>query len=253
MATHSRLTGWRWTAFLLGSLWVAIGCNPATLTGILMPFSDDRVPPVCPLAKKKEVTVCVVTNFAGLETRLETAPAANELAELFALQLRKRAEENREKIKVLAPSKTRNYAGAADFTGRTLQDIGKQCKADYVVSLEIASMDVYERKSSQMLYRGNTDINILVVDVRISAERSARRRRHGRAAVPPAVPRRRGRRPGPHIHGVPERTTQCDRLTTVFSTFHPSRDRQGVVSVTPLANARGSDAHYRRALLCNSQ
>ncbi len=154
MATHSRLTGWKWTAFLLGSLWVAIGCNPATLTGILMPFSDDRVPPVCPLAKKKEVTVCVVTNFAGLETRLETAPAANELAELFALQLRKRAEENREKIKVLAPSKTRNYAGAADFTGRTLQDIGKQCKADYVVSLEIASMDVYERKSSQMLYRG---------------------------------------------------------------------------------------------------
>jgi len=165
MATHSRLTGWKWTAFLLGTLWVAIGCNPATLTGILMPFSDDRVPPVCPLAKKKEVTVCVVTNFAGLETRLETAPAANELAELFALQLRKRAEENREKIKVLAPSKTRNCAGAADFTGRTLQDIGKQCKADYVVSLEIASMDVYERKSSQMLYRGNTDINILVVDV----------------------------------------------------------------------------------------
>ena len=149
--------------FLLGSLWVAIGCTPATLTGILMPFSDDRVPPVCPLAKKKEVTVCVVTNFAGLETRLDMLPAANELAELFAQQLRKRADENRDKIKVMAPSKTRNFASAADFTGRTLQDIGKQCKADYVISLEITGLDLYERKSAQMLYRGNADINVRIV------------------------------------------------------------------------------------------
>src|SRR5438105_2191180 len=108
MATHSRLAGWKWTAFLLGSLWATIGCTPATLTYMLMPFSDDRVPPVCKLAKKQEVTVCIVTNFAGLETRLDTIPAAHELSELFAQQLRKRAEENKEKIKVIPPSKTRN-------------------------------------------------------------------------------------------------------------------------------------------------
>jgi hypothetical protein len=166
MATQSRLTAWKWTAFILGSLWAAIGCTPGTLTGLLMPFSDDKVPPVCKLAKpKQEVTVCIVTNFAALETRLDTVPAANELSELFAQQLRKRAEENKEKIKVLPPSKTRSYASAADFTGRTLQDIGKQCKADYVISLEITGLELYERRSAQMLYHGNADINIQVVDV----------------------------------------------------------------------------------------
>jgi hypothetical protein len=165
MATQSRLTGWKWTAFILGSLWAAIGCTPGTLTGLLMPFADDKVPPVCKLAKKQEVTVCIVTNFATLETRLDTVPAANELSELFAQQLRKRAEENKEKIRVLPPGKTRSYASAADFTGRTLQDIGKQCKADYVISLEITNLELYERRSSQMLYHGNADINIQVVDV----------------------------------------------------------------------------------------
>jgi len=165
MATKSRLTGWKWTAVILGSLWAAVGCTPATLTYMLMPFSDDKVAPVCKLAKKQEVTVCIVTNFATLETRLDTVPAASELSELFAQQLRKRAEENKEKIKVLPPSKTRSYASAADFTGRTLQDVGKQCKADYVISLEITKLDLYEPRSNQLLYHGNTDINIQVVDV----------------------------------------------------------------------------------------
>jgi hypothetical protein len=167
MAKHSRLRAWKWTALLLGTLWVSIGCTPATLTYFLMPFSDDRIPAKCPLpaAGKKEVTVCIVTEFAALETSPETAPAERELAELFAQQLRKRCQENKEKVKVIPPEKVRSYKRQSDLATRSNHDIGKHFKADYVITLEINQLAIYEKGSSRSLFRGNTEINIQVVDV----------------------------------------------------------------------------------------
>lgn len=164
-ARKSRLSGWKWTAFILGALWVSIGCGPANITYLLLPFSDDRIPPKCKLASSKEVTVCIVTNFATLEARPDAVPAEGELAELLAQQLRTRATENKEKIKVVPTSKVRSYQNQADAGTRPLHDIGKHFKADYVVALEISNLSLYEYKSAQQLYRGNTEINVQVVDV----------------------------------------------------------------------------------------
>lgn len=162
---QSPLRAWRWTALLLGTLWVSIGCTPATVTWFFLPFSDDRLPAKCPLADKKEVTVCIVTDFATLETRPETAPAERELAETFAQQLRKRCQENKEKIKIVPPDKVRGYRRQADFATLSNHDVGKHFKADYVVALEINHLSIYEKGSSHSLYRGNTELNVQVVDM----------------------------------------------------------------------------------------
>ena len=162
MATESHLRSWKWTALLLGTLWVSIGCTPATISYFFLPST---VPPVCKLAKKKEVTVCIVTNFASLETRSEAIHADRELAETFADQLRNRAKENREKIKVVSPDKVRAYQIEGELAGRSLHDIGTHFKADYVIALDVNQLSLYEHGSSQQLYRGVTDLNIQVIDV----------------------------------------------------------------------------------------
>jgi hypothetical protein len=154
----------KWTILLLGTLWVSIGCGPATLSYFVLPFADDRIPPKCKLASKKEVTVCILTNFASLETRPDAVPAEAELAELFAQQLRKRAQEHKEKIKVVPPAKVRAIQHRADLASRSLQEIGKELQADYVIALEIGALSLYEKSSFQQLYRGNMEINVQVVD-----------------------------------------------------------------------------------------
>lgn len=189
MATSSNLRGWKWTAFLLGTLWVSVGCGPANLAMLLVPFSDDRVPPKCKLAAKKEITVCLVTHFASLETRSDVIPAEAELAELFAQQLRKRAEVNKERIKIVPPAKVRSFQNRADFAARSLYDVGKHFEADYVVSLEIANLSLYEKASHQMLYRGNTEIAVNVIDMKKPAGEGTIFTEHYRREYPSGGPR----------------------------------------------------------------
>lgn len=153
---------WRWAALILGLAWLSIGCSPATLSFFFMPFTDTNIPPRCKLAaKNKEVTVCIVSNFASLETRGDIVPADGELAALVAGQLRKRTKENRENVTVIDPSRTRNQA----LSGRSLQEIGAQFKADYVIALEIQNLTLYE-KGTNLLYRGNIDMVVRVADAK---------------------------------------------------------------------------------------
>jgi len=154
-----------WTIAILGLTWLVIGCNPATLNYLLMPFSDDRVPPECKLASKdKEVQVAIMTTFAYLQTQPELLPVEMELGERLAQTLRERCKENKEKIKIIPAAKVKSAVNAA---GQAVSphEIGKQLKADYVISLEINSMTLYQRGSSQTLYRGNTEINVNVFEI----------------------------------------------------------------------------------------
>ncbi len=169
MAAQSHVKSWRWAAFLLGSLWVSIGCTPATLTYMLMPFSDDRIQPRCKLAEKKEVTVCVVANVDVQDIRPDAVPAAVELADLYTQQLRRRANENKDRIKIVPAAKVRDYANHGDAPLSPVE-IGKHFKADYVIALQVSKLTLYERSSFQQLFRGNTEIDVKVLDLRKPAE-----------------------------------------------------------------------------------
>src|SRR5262245_16815323 len=87
-----------WAALVLGTAWLAIGCSPASLSYLFLPFVEDKIPAKCKLAtSEKEVQVAILTNFASLETRPELVPADTELSERLAQQLRKRFADNKEK------------------------------------------------------------------------------------------------------------------------------------------------------------
>src|SRR5262249_8384019 len=132
-----------WATAILGTVWLSIGCNPATLNYLLMPFAPDKEPPKCALAVKgKEVQVAVLCNFAKLETRTEILPAETELADKLAQCIKDRCKENKEKVSIIPNARVRsamNQGGQAV----SAQEIGKQVKADYVISLEINHMQLY--------------------------------------------------------------------------------------------------------------
>src|SRR2546425_10588830 len=152
--------GWYWAALLLGTVALAIGCNPGTLSYFLMPWVDDKVPPRVKLAGDKEVTVVVTSSFAYLDTRAEHQMFDQELSERLTAAMSKRFAANKEKVKIVPTAKVRSYVNSRSIDGNLVDkhDLGKHFKADYVIALEISpGLSLYEYKSPQ-LYRGSGEI-----------------------------------------------------------------------------------------------
>src|SRR6516162_7787893 len=87
-----------WALYVLTGFWLSFGCNPATLSMLLMPWVDDKEPPRCKLsAPNKDTTIAIVTSFGNHELELypELTPTDNELSEKLAAILRERFAANK--------------------------------------------------------------------------------------------------------------------------------------------------------------
>lgn len=155
-----------WTCLLLGALWFSVGCNPTTLGLLLAPWVDDKIPAKCKLSSKdKEVTIALVCNFTNPVTRMELIAADNELAERLIHAANKSFKDNKEKVKFVSLGQVRAYQAKMSAGGVVSdQEIGKHFNADYVLGLDINSMDLYAYKSSQ-LFQGRTNITVRVSDM----------------------------------------------------------------------------------------
>jgi hypothetical protein len=164
-ASHERR--WRWAALLLGAIVLSIGCNPATLSYFMLFGKEDKNDPECVIASpKKPVKLVILAAFANLETRPELMQADLELAERLTQALAKRYEENKDKVKIVSVREVKAFQGMTpDWREWTAREIGKHFSADYVLSLEINSMTLYEKGSYNRLYRGQTEIASTVTDV----------------------------------------------------------------------------------------
>ncbi len=161
MKLHAR----RW--FLAGLFAAALcgGCDPATLSYFLLPETKDA-PELRRLAsddKKKEVKVAILTH-TELETRPELIQADRQLAEYLAKQLRERCAENREKVTIIPTRRVEEYKSAHPRWHDPLE-VGRELKVDYVIYLEINSMSLYEKGSSNLMYRGRASVSVALVDV----------------------------------------------------------------------------------------
>jgi hypothetical protein len=158
---------WRRAAVVLGMVVFSIGCNPAAMSYFLLFGKEDKNEPDCQIAVKgKEVKLVIVTAFAGLETRPELAQVDQELAERLAQVLKKRFQENKEKVAVVSPNQVKLFQSKhPDWREWPMRDIGKHFSADYVLSLEINTMSLYEKGSFNRLYHGQTEIALTVTDV----------------------------------------------------------------------------------------
>ncbi|HZY87827.1 MAG TPA: hypothetical protein VFE78_23525 [Gemmataceae bacterium] len=160
MKAHAR----RWSLALLVAAACA-GCDPATTAYFLLPETKDP-PELRRLSsddKKKEVKVAILTH-TQLETRPELIQADRQLAESLAKQLRERFAENREKVVVVSPRRVEEYKNSHP-RWRDPLEVGRELRVDYVIYLEINSMSLYEKGSSNLMYRGRTNISVSLVDV----------------------------------------------------------------------------------------
>src|SRR4051812_45526927 len=93
-----------WGLVLLGFVWAGLGCSPAALSFLALPFVDDKIPAKYKIASAdKEVTVAVVAWFGSLEVRPELMPAESEIAERWCPQLRDRFKYSGGKVKMGPP------------------------------------------------------------------------------------------------------------------------------------------------------
>jgi hypothetical protein len=152
----------------LVGLWALSGCNPASLAMLMYPFLDDKEPAKCKIAASdKETTVAIVTWFGdrGLSMWPDVMPADSELSEKLAVLLRDRYAMNKEKVKIVPNAQVRSCQNKQVGNTWSPAEIGKRVKADKVIALEITSLSLHEKGSSQTLFRGNTEIGIKVYDL----------------------------------------------------------------------------------------
>ncbi len=172
---------------LLGMAALAVGCGPSSLAMLLAPFVDDRVAPKCKLANPdKEITVVIASRFENLEIRSEVQPADQELAERFASELTKRFKENKEKVTVVPPARVKSHLSKLKtWDAASLKDVGERhFKADYVIYLNIQNMSLVMPNTYSQLYKGNSDVEVIVYDLHLPTLESTIHRESFRCIYP---------------------------------------------------------------------
>lgn len=161
-----------WLYVFLTAAIMSMGCNFASMTYFLMPWMEDKVPPVLPLTTdKKEVTVVIHASFAQpLEAQGnfigELHGVDRDLSERLAAALKKRYDDNRERIKIIPHYQVRSFVNRnGDSRLVSAHEIGKHFNADYVLNLEINNISLYEGGSSRQLLRGRTELSVTAFDM----------------------------------------------------------------------------------------
>src|SRR5712692_7859133 len=141
---------WLLAGLFLTAMAAGTGCNMLSLPFFLLPGMEPKTPAKCKLAsedKEKEVRV-VILAAAGLETRPEFLRVDKELSLLLSRQLQEKYKDEHPNWHALPSA-----------------EIGKYFDTDYVIDLTINSVTLYERGSSNLLFRGRASISLDVVDV----------------------------------------------------------------------------------------
>jgi hypothetical protein len=172
LRAQRRQRAWKLAAFFLVATLAGLGCDPiSTLSYFILPFSDNSLPPACPLAiKGKESTVVFICNYENSAAtnasgqRLQRAD--EEICSLLVQKLRSRYKENGDKIKIVGvPSVYKYLSEQPNWASIPKKAIGQHFNADLVVYLEIARLTMWEKGSAGQLYSGNAEIRMSVIDL----------------------------------------------------------------------------------------
>jgi hypothetical protein len=156
-------------SFLLGLCGAGLlaGCNFPTAMYFLMPEAQEpaEYKRLASDDKKKEVRV-VLWTYSSLDMRAEFIQADRLLTDLLAKHINKMSQENQEKVTVVSPRKVEDYKNThPEWKSYREEEIGHYFKANYVVSLEINQLSLYEPNAHEQLYSGRAHILVKVVDV----------------------------------------------------------------------------------------
>jgi hypothetical protein len=122
-----------------------------------------KVQPDCPLAWK-ETSVVVYAIATTLVPTPETKGAEQELAERLIKVLKKRYEDDGEKVKIVPLYLVRAYQNKAPHAQSPFE-VGKQFQADKVVCLEVSKMSLYKEGGFNQLFFGRLEMTVSVTDM----------------------------------------------------------------------------------------
>ena len=148
-------------------LWMVIGCGPATLAMMLLPFSDDKEDPKCKIVDPdKEITLLLACHFQNLEVRPELMSADQQLVDALATELNKRYKENGNKVKIVPPTRTRGeLMKLREWDQPSLREVAEKYQADYVIAIDIQKLSLVLPNSYATLFNGQVDLHVRVIDV----------------------------------------------------------------------------------------
>lgn len=163
------MNGLRRCGWLLGLCVAAVaaGCSFPGIMYFLMPEAKEpaEYKRLASDDKKKEVKV-VLWTYMGLDTRMEFTQVDRQLTDLLARQIRKVSEENEEKVSIISPRKVEEFKNEhPNWKSLDLDEVGRNFKADYVISLEIDQFSLYAPNAHEMLLQGKTHMSVSLVDV----------------------------------------------------------------------------------------
>jgi hypothetical protein len=156
---------------VLLSLWGSVllaGCSFPQSLYFIMPEAKDPadLKRLADPDGKKEVKV-VLWTYMALDPREEFIQADRRLAAMLAGEIHRLSEENREKVILVKPNLVDAYkAKNPNWKALDPTKVGHDFGADYVISLEINKLNLYEPKANQQIYRGYTEILVSVVDMK---------------------------------------------------------------------------------------
>ena len=151
---------------------LTIGCNPITLTSVLL-RSETKLPAQYPLRPKEgpkkdkdeEIKVLILAGMAPGSVTVEFAGAERELAAGIAKKLPEVGAANKEKYSVIAPHQLDTFKMQnPNWRSMRAGAIGKRLGADYVLELSLSGLQMYQPGALNSIYEGRAQVNVEVTD-----------------------------------------------------------------------------------------
>jgi hypothetical protein len=162
---------WKWglTMVLLATGIVCTGCDVLGPLGYFLLPARKEQPECKKLASednKKEVKVLILA-YAGAETRLEFPQFDHELSNALYKQMKENFHHNEDKVSLIPIGKVQEFKNThPGWQDMHPAEVGALFKVDYVISLEINSVSLYETGSAHMMYRGRSSVSVTLIEVK---------------------------------------------------------------------------------------
>jgi hypothetical protein len=151
---------------------LTIGCNPITLTSILL-RSETKLPAEYPLRpaegpkkdKDEEIKVLILAAMAPGSMTSEFAGSDRELAAGIAKKLPEYAKANKEVLTVIPQHQLDTFKGQnPGWRSMRAGAIGKKLGADYVLELSISGLQMYQPGALNNIYEGKAQVHVELTD-----------------------------------------------------------------------------------------
>jgi hypothetical protein len=160
----------RWRLRIIAILMLAsvagIGCNPFNLAYFLTGGPESKIDPEYRIADRdREVTVLILA-YSTADVQTDQLGIDRQLGTNVARQLADRCRVNKERVNVVPIHRVEKFkSDNPGWKSMGAAEIGRHFAADYVVDVEVAKFSLYEPGSRRALYRGNSMMNIVLLDV----------------------------------------------------------------------------------------